>query len=140
MPIDYRLYPADWRQVRASILARAGNRCEWCGAPNGAEILRASGGRRCIPAMAVQWHDRHGQPCPAPAEHEMVRPARVVLTIAHVHNPDPMDCRPENLAALCQACHLRHDARLHARRSAATRRRRRTAGQTALLIGGEDEP
>lgn len=27
-------YPADWPVIRASILARAGDRCEWCGVPN----------------------------------------------------------------------------------------------------------
>lgn len=111
MPIDYRLYPGDWLAVRARILARAGNRCEWCGAPNGAQILRAEWGRYCLPALDGQWRDRHGQPCEPPAEDKLLPPGRVVLTIAHIHNPDPADCRPENLAALCQRCHLRHDAR-----------------------------
>jgi hypothetical protein len=32
-----------------------------------------------------------------------------VLTVAHL-NHDPWDCRDENLAALCQTCHLRYDA------------------------------
>lgn len=32
MPINYREYPPDWKQTRARILERAGNRCEWCGA------------------------------------------------------------------------------------------------------------
>ena len=27
-------YPADWKQVRARILERAGNACEFCGAAN----------------------------------------------------------------------------------------------------------
>lgn len=35
MPINYREYPPDWKQTRARILERAGNRCEWCGAENG---------------------------------------------------------------------------------------------------------
>jgi hypothetical protein len=35
--------------------------------------------------------------------------SKVVLTVAHLENPDPHDCRPENLAALCQLCHNRYD-------------------------------
>ena len=42
------------------------------------------------------------------------------LTVAHL-NHDPMDCRPENLKALCSGCHLRYDAKHHAE----TRRRRK---------------
>lgn len=34
MPIDYSQYPPDWLATRERILARAGNRCEWCGAVN----------------------------------------------------------------------------------------------------------
>lgn len=34
---------------------------------------------------------------------------KVVLTVAHVHDKDPMNADLENLAALCQRCHLDHD-------------------------------
>jgi 5-methylcytosine-specific restriction endonuclease McrA len=34
----------------------------------------------------------------------------VVLTVAHVHNKDPEAASLLNLAALCQRCHLAHDA------------------------------
>jgi hypothetical protein len=59
----------------------------------------------------------------------------VVLTIAHILNPDPMDCRDENLAALCQRCHLSYDARMHARHAAATRQRKQevATGQLRLI-------
>lgn len=52
------------------------------------------------------------------------RGGKVVLTIAHMANPDPMDCRDENLMALCQACHLRHDAQYHAKNARRTRERK----------------
>jgi 5-methylcytosine-specific restriction endonuclease McrA len=58
--------------------------------------------------------------------------SRVVLTIAHLdhditHNEDT------NLAALCQRCHLAHDAHEHAMHTAATRRRNRErTGQLTL--------
>lgn len=102
MPIDYARYPAAWlTEIRPAILARAGDRCEWCGAPN---------------------HRPHP-----------VTGSRVVLTIAHVHDPDPMNVEPGNLAALCNRCHLNHDRAHHARKVAETRRRKRlAAGQTAF--------
>ena len=110
MPCDYYRYPPNWRQIRACILERAGNRCEWCGADN------------------YRPHPITG--------------ARVVLTIAHCGNPDTMDCRDENLAALCQRCHNRLDAPMRARHAAETRRRKlMEAGQMMLLpnTGGDRE-
>ena len=35
--------------------------------------------------------------------------SKVILTVAHL-NYDPTDNREDNLAALCQRCHNRHDA------------------------------
>lgn len=44
------------------------------------------------------------------------------------------DCRDENLAALCQRCHLNFDRDEHKARAAETRRRKReTAGQLGLI-------
>ena len=35
MPINYKNYPPEWKtRIRPAILARAGNRCEQCGAAN----------------------------------------------------------------------------------------------------------
>jgi len=34
MPCDYKKYPANWKWLRMSILARAKNRCELCNAKN----------------------------------------------------------------------------------------------------------
>lgn len=51
------------------------------------------------------------------------RPLVIVLTVAHL-NHEPEDCRPENLAAMCQRHHLAYDAKHHAQTSAATRRAR----------------
>ena len=58
------------------------------------------------------------------------RPNRVtgvVLTVAHL-NHTPADCRAENLAALCQACHLRYDHAMHMQHARETRMRRRAVG------------
>jgi hypothetical protein len=67
-------------------------------------------GNRCEWCGAV-----NGEPHP-------VTGSRVVLTVAHVLNEAPMDCHPANLAALCQRCHLRHDAPRRAARRRAARR------------------
>jgi len=88
MPIDARRYPANWPEISREIrFNRANNRCEWCNAEN---------------------HKPHP-----------VTGSYVILTVAHlgVEKPDgspgdkedKMDCRPENLAALCQRCHLNYD-------------------------------
>ena len=112
MPFQRDRYPADWPAISMRIRERSGWRCEWCGAV-------------------------HGQPHP-------VTGSRVVLTVAHLGAPHPdgtpgdvhdkLDVRDENLAALCQRCHLRYDIREHMANAAATRRRKReAAGQLVLL-------
>lgn len=59
---------------------------------------------------------------------------RCVLTVAHLIDGGPLDCPDDDLAALCQPCHLRLDGPLHARNAAITRRRRRVeAGQIELV-------
>lgn len=129
-------YPADWPEIRAAILARAGNRCECtgecgecgnerqvdrrCNAPNGVLIQRNTTLR-----WAWRRHEHNGvcmgEPCGAVV---------VVLTIAHVdHNESNND--PSNLRALCQRCHLRLDREDNNRRRRATAAAK--AGQTELF-------
>ena len=66
---------------------------------------------------------------------------KVVLTCAHILNPDPMDTRDENLKMLCQKCHNTLDAPMRVQHSKATRAAKReaevkAAGQLSLF-GGE---
>lgn len=74
---------------------------------------------------------KHGEPNPLTG-------SRVILTVAHVLNDDPMDVRDENLKALCQKCHLTLDGPLHAAHAKQTRREKREreaarAGQQAMF-------
>lgn len=46
---------------------------------------------------------RQGEPHP-------VTGSRVILTTAHIYDKQPESCSLLNLAALCQSCHLGHDA------------------------------
>lgn len=104
MPVDYTLYPPDWRTViRPRILDRAKHCCE--GSPRYP---------RCRAA--------NGQPHP-------VTSSKVVLTIAHLDH-DVSNNDDSNLAALCQRCHLTHDAQQHAMNARQTRAHR--SGQLAF--------
>lgn len=61
--------------------------------------------------------------------------ARIVLTVAHHPDPDPMNCADENLQALCQRCHNRLDGPMRRQHAAETRRRKQEeAGQLALPL------
>lgn len=101
MPVDYSKYPADWKAISARIRDRSGGRCE-CGGDCGLHHER-----RC--------EEQNGQPA------KWAR-GRVVLTVAHL-NHDPMDCRDDNLKAMCQRCHLRYDVDHHKANARARRHR-----------------
>jgi len=103
MPIDYRKYPANWKtEIRPAILKRAGDRCERCGVKNHAIGYREKSG------AFVECEGLQADAAALDGEHLF----RIVLTVAHV-NHDVTHNRPENLAALCQKCHLTHDAGQH---------------------------
>ncbi len=118
MPMDRTRYPDDWEQISHRIrFIRAKGRCE--GSP--------------------QYPDcraRHGNKHP-------VTGSIVILTTAHLGTEKPdgtpgdkhdkMDCRTENLAAMCQRCHLAFDRDDHTLQAAITRRQKRIdAGQIEL--------
>lgn len=100
-PENKALYPSNWKQIRQRILARANNRCEFCGVEN--HTLRSRG------------DDGNGLELP---------PSRIVLTIAHLDH-DPTNCDPTNLRALCQRCHNRYDAKHRVETRAKTKARAR---------------
>jgi hypothetical protein len=88
-------YPKDWKEIRARILERAGNRCE---------------GSPAYPDCRVGNQEIH------PATGSVV-----VLTIGHLdHTPE--NCDESNLRAWCPRCHLTYDSEHHQRNAAATRR------------------
>jgi hypothetical protein len=133
MPIapDHRwLYPIDWPELSNLIrFRRAKGQCEHCGRRHGRDVLHLGDGTWWDEDAGV-WRDgraRRLRYLPAPAElalkqpgfdgigAPMMRVTRVVLATAHL-NHDPGDNRPRNLAALCQRCHMIHDAAEHRRR------------------------
>lgn len=110
-----------WQAVRRRILTRARGRCEWCGKPDRRVLWVAPDGRWSeFNGTAHVWRDERGKPTREPYT-DNLRSVAVVLTVAHLnHVPD--DNRDDNLAALCQRCHLRHDEPQHRASRAATRR------------------
>ena len=120
MPCDYSKYPADWfTRIRPAILDQASNRCEKCAACNGRLLCRNEAN------PYITYHAAGPDEAPAPGYR---KPIRVVLTIAHL-DQDVTNNDPANLAALCQMCHLRHDAQHHGVNAARTRRSRKAAGE-----------
>lgn len=108
-------YPADWKAISLAIRERSGGRCE-CEGECGLHRTHP-GPRRCI--------EVNGRPA-------IYARGKVILTVAHL-NHTPSDCRPENLKAMCQRCHLRYDVDHHrASIQARVRREREEAGQLAM--------
>ena len=135
MPVDYKKYAANWKEIRARILDRAGHCCEGCGVKN-----HAVGARD----LRNQWHDEdsvHGMNSDygyALFGGEFPAMIKIVLTIAHVDH-DVTNNADDNLRAWCQQCHNRHDAKMRAGHAAITRRKKRESatGQIAMFKDGE---
>lgn len=126
-PENKARYPANWKEIRVAILARASDRCEQCKVPNHERIARGDGDDidtyqtndanvYCANTGAHMGRKRM-------SEFNLLRMVDIVLTIAHLDHV-PENCDPANLRALCQRCHLRYDAKHHAETARATRRAR----------------
>ena len=115
MPIraEHRwLYPIDWPQLSATIrFGRAQGRCERCRRPHMARVWCVSNGDWWDGAGS-EWRNGKGRVVRPFAALNGVRQSRVVLACAHLDH-DPTHNAARNLAALCQRCHLAHDAREH---------------------------
>lgn len=104
MPIDYSLYPKNWKtHIRPAVLKRANCCCENCGVENKSFI------RRNIINPAIY---KLAKSISRQDSHLYRESIFIVLTIAHL-NHDINDNRSENLAALCQRCHLTYDKGQH---------------------------
>lgn len=118
MPIRKQDYPENWREISLAVRTEAGNCCEWCQVPNKAVIQRKAYRpgviKDWVPVVVVINHENMYER----TEHlkwsrlRFHGLTRIVLTVAHLdrnsHNNDR-----NNLAALCQRCHLRHDIYQH---------------------------
>jgi protein-arginine kinase activator protein McsA len=114
MPIDYKLYPANWKtEIRPSILLRANNCCEKCKVPNKKLIIRGKyNGIECYQDDSGNIFNALNSESIGSDYVGEVHPKngfiRVILTIAHLDH-DINNNDPENLRAYCQKCHNNHD-------------------------------
>jgi hypothetical protein len=117
MPISAakrRLYPKMWAAISRLIrFGRADSRCECTGGCGDHHL-----GGRC--------EERHGQQA-------FSFSGEVRLATAHLDH-DPRNNRSDNLAALCQRCHIRHDRWHQAASRKRTRRRRMLDGAVQLCL------
>ena len=105
--MDRSKYPDDWEAISKRIrFERAQGRCE---------------GSPAYPDCRAE----HGKAHP-------VTGSLVVLTTAHLDH-DTTNNADDNLRAMCQRCHLTHDAQHHASQAAQTRFEKRTRDTIPLF-------
>lgn len=108
------LYPIDWQQLSVRIrFERAGRRCEQCGRPHLRRVAHLGDGR-WWDARSACWRSDRGKRIAVKGGFTLasVRVTYVVLACAHLDH-DPSNSAPANLKALCQRCHMIHDAAEH---------------------------
>lgn len=115
LPENRHKYPDNWKEIRAEILNRAKDACEFCGLRNHIKGIRDSDGY--FYREEGEWSG-------------VMKQIKIVLTIAHLDH-DPTNNDFANLRALCQQCHNRYDAE----HRATTRRQRQKGAER-----GKDEP
>jgi len=111
MPMNRALYPKNWEAIAREIKEAANWTCQGCGRP-----CRRPG--ETLFDLETRIAEHHAETWAADLYEEIdddefgsvvvTRDRRFVLTVAHL-NHRPEDCRPENLRALCTACHCRMD-------------------------------
>lgn len=118
MPIDYNQYHPKWTLIRRLIMKRAKHSCELCGVPN-YTVRRTSTKDGSYQISHYIWLGKHNY---KDAKAHCVtlneeadgegKWSVVVLTIAHMDR-DKKNNKFDNLKALCQRCHLKHDIHQH---------------------------
>ena len=130
-PENKARYPKDWPTISRVAKERAGWKCQQPGCLARQYSIgiwhRPDGGPH-------QWGEQYEPPASYAEARTVAAEAWwevqhvggdkltiIVLTVAHL-NHKPEDCRPENLAAMCQRHHLAYDALLHKQTAYATRK------------------
>lgn len=150
MPMDKKRYPVNWDEISKAVREKAGQKCQQCGAPNGVLVYRPPEKPETWILVPERVSSQDvvriwgGRPIT-----EVNRTVRIVLTVHHIGIPkedgtpgdrhDKMDCREDNLIALCQRCHWKADWDIHyAKAVRAKRERMVAAGQLELPIDIEE--
>lgn len=125
-PENAKRYPKNWKELRAAVLERAGNKCEQCCAPNHETVYRTDDGHYILPGG--ETHDATtGKYVGMTRGSEMNDGhfVRIVLTVAHLEHDELETQDISRLRAWCQKCHLAYDHEHHMRNAHETRRNRK---------------
>lgn len=127
----------EWFEARRLCLDRAAGKCEWCKKPRGdvRQALDHSG--RWFDEVTREWIRPPAFRVGVDLSSFAMAPPRRASTVRCVIAPAHLDHNPENnaadnLAALCQRCHLVYDGPHH--RASARLRRDRETGQLRLEL------
>ena len=114
MPINYKLYPSNWKsEIRPSILKRANNCCEFCKVANYSVYVLENNNRVFLkPSTVANFYLCSDEKKRMVGKTGNWVLKKVVLTISHLDHDISNNC-PTNLKALCQKCHLSHDKDHH---------------------------
>lgn len=113
-PENRWLYPIDWPLISEAIrFGRAGARCEQCARPHLQRVAHLGDGRWWDSELKC-WRTGAGKQISLDSGFPLaaVQFTYVVLACAHLDH-DPGNSAPANLMALCQRCHMIHDAAEH---------------------------
>lgn len=133
-PENRMRYPKDWPAISRAARERAGWRCQHDGCTAHQYAVgwwrQTMGRHEWVPEwprdgayMGQTYSDARAVAAGiyASAGESGPKPTIIVLTVAHLDH-QPEDCRPKNLAALCQRHHLAYDHDHHRANAQATRR------------------
>ena len=130
MPMDRTKYPKNWNAIATAIKDKAQWTCEGCGKPCRRPGLPWATFVENLLNVGDDWYLQTGESDAQGNWKE--RPQRFTLTVAHLdHNPE--NCEPMNLKALWAPCHLRYDAKHHAKTAARARWNKRYRDQLPLF-------
>lgn len=132
MPLDYSQYPPNWKtEIRPAILERDGHCCKFCKVPNYEIICRGFWGEFEVyqkdngQIFDVKTGNQVGESYVGDVWiGEKYRLTKVILTIAHL-DQDKTNNDYDNLAALCQKCHLGIDLKHHMANARESRRKKK---------------
>lgn len=117
-------------RISERIREREGQKCKTCNAPNGQIVWRSKDGSAYMLQRGEVFSAINGEEmgrCRG-SEWPGGNMVKIVLTVAHLDH-DPTNNADDNLAALCQKCHLAYDAKHHQANANKTRRSRKAVGE-----------
>lgn len=122
MPCDYKKYHPEWKsRIRPDILERDNYCCKFCGVENYSYGYRDKNGNFVSEKKFNGLNSSDGDWL---FNGRFPKRIRVILTIAHLDH-DKTNNDYDNLAALCQKCHLGIDLKHHMANARETRTKKK---------------